>query len=50
MESSHRDLLIDEAGHTPILKNNENMYYFLTFQDRAMLSHINGKLSPRPFE
>ena len=50
MESSRRDLLNDEAEHTSILKNTENTLYSLTFQDRPMFSHINGKLSPRPFK
>jgi len=50
MESSRRYLLNDMAEHRPILKNNQNMHYSLSFRDRPMLSHINGKLSPRPFE
>jgi len=33
-----------------ILKNNQNMHLSLSFQDRPMFSHVNGKLSPRPFE
>jgi len=50
MESSRRDLLNDMAERKSILKNNQNTYYFVIFQDRSMFSHINGKLSPRPFE
>ena len=48
MKRSHRDLLNDMAEHRPILKNNQTMHYSLIFQDRAMFSHTNGKLSPRP--
>jgi len=50
MESSRRDLLNDMAEHRPILKHDKNTHYSLIFQDRPMFSHINGKLSPRPFE
>jgi len=50
MESSRRDLLSDMAEHGFILKNNQTTHCFPIFQDRPMFSHINGKLSPRPFE
>jgi len=50
MESSLRNLLIDMAEHRPILKNDKNTHYSLIFDDIPMFSHINGKLSPRPFE
>jgi len=50
MESSRRDLSNDMAEHRPILKNNQNTHCSIIFQDRAMFSHINQKLSPRPFE
>ena len=50
MSSSRRDFLNCMAEHRSILKNNQNTYYSLTFQGRPMFSHINGKLSPRPFE
>ena len=50
MESSRRDLFNDVAEHKPILKNNQNTHKSLIFQDRRRLSHINGKLSPRPFK
>jgi len=50
MESSRRDLFNDMAEHGYILKNTQNMHYTLSFQDRPMCSHINGKLSQRPFE
>jgi len=50
MDSSRRDLLNDTAEHRSIFENNQNTHYSLIFQDRAMLSHINGKLSPKPFE
>jgi len=50
MESSHRDLLNDMAEQRSILKNNQHTHFSLTFLDRAMFSHINGKLLPRPFE
>jgi len=49
VESSHRDLLNYMAEHRSILKNNQNTHYSLIFQDRPMLSHVNEKLSPRPF-
>ena len=50
MESSRRDLLNDTAEHRSILNNDQNTYCSLIFLDRPMFSHINGKLSPRPFE
>ena len=50
MESSHRDLLNNMAEHSSILKNKQNTHFSLTFQDRPMFSHINGKLSTRPYE
>ena len=50
MESSRRDLFNNMAEHRPIFKNNQNTHCSLIFQDGAMFSHINGKLSPRPFE
>jgi len=50
MKSSRRDLLNDMTEHRSILKNNQNTHYSLTYQDRPMFSHINGKLSPRPFQ
>jgi len=50
MESSRRDLLNDVAEHKSILKNNQNTLYSLIFKDRPMVSHINGQLSPTPFE
>jgi len=50
VESSRRDLLNDMAEHGSILKNNQNRPYSLTFSDRPMLSHVNEKLSLRPFE
>jgi len=49
MESSHRDLLNDMAEHWYISKNNQNTHYYFIFQGRPIFSHINGKLSPRPF-
>ena len=36
--------------HRAILKNNQNTHYSLVSQDKRMFSHINGKLSPRPFK
>ena len=50
MESSRRDLLNDMAEHMSTLKNNVNTHFSLSFQDRPMLSRINGKLSPIPFK
>jgi len=50
MESSCRDLKNDMAEHRSILKNNLNTHYSLIFRCRPIFSHINGKLSPRPFE
>jgi len=52
MESSRRDLSNDMAEQKSILKNknNQNTPYTLIFHDINMVSHINGKLSPRPFE
>jgi len=50
MESSHLDLLNDVTEHRSILKNKHNTHYSLIFKDRPMFSHINGKLSPRPFK
>jgi len=50
MESARRDLLKGMAEHRATLKNNQNTQHSLIFLDRPMFSHINGKLSPRPFE
>jgi len=50
IESSRRDLSNDTAEGRSILKNNQYTHYSLIFQDKPMFSHINGKLSPRPFE
>jgi len=50
MESSRRGLLNDMAKHGATLENNRNTHYSLSFRDGPMFSHINGKLSPRPFE
>ena len=50
MESSRPDLLNDMAEHRSTLRNNQNTHYSLIFQDKLMFSHINGKLSLRPFE
>jgi len=50
MESSRRGLLKNMAERRSILKNNQNKLFFLSFEDRHMFSHINEKLSPRPFE
>jgi len=50
MESSRRDLLNDMAKHRSTLKNNQSTLYSFIFQVRPMFSHINGELSPRPFE
>jgi len=50
MESSRRDPLNDMAEQWSILKNNQNTLYSFVFQDKSMISYINGKLSPRPFE
>ena len=50
MENSRRDLFDYGAEHRSILKNNQITHYSLIFQDRPKFSHINGKLSPRPFE
>jgi len=50
MKISRRDLANCMAEHKSILRNNQNTNYSLIFQDRPMFSHINGKLSPRPFE
>jgi len=47
---SPRHLLDYMAEHWPILKNDQNTHFSLIFQDGLMLSHINGKLSLRPFE
>ena len=38
------------AEHRSTMKNNQNTYNSFNFIDRPMFSHINGKLSPRPFE
>jgi len=50
MESSRRDLLNYVFEYNPYLKYYQNTLYALILQDRPMFSHINGKLSPRPFE
>jgi len=50
MESSRRAFLNDMAEHRPILRNNQNTHHSLIIRDTPMFSHINGKLSPRPFE
>jgi len=46
IESSLRDRLNGMAVPSSISKNNQNMHYSFTFQDRPIFSHINGKLSP----
>jgi len=50
MESSRWDFLNDMAEHWSILKNKVVKGILVIFQDRPMFSHINGKLSTRPFE
>jgi len=50
MESSRQDLLNDMAEHRPCLKYYQHTHFSLIFQSRIMFSHINEKLSPRPFE
>jgi len=50
MKSSRRDLSNYMAEHRSILKNNQNTQYSLISRDRAMFSHINGKLSSRTFD
>jgi len=49
MESSRRDVLNDMTEHRSILKNYQSTHYSVTFEDRPLFSHINEKLSPRPF-
>jgi len=50
MESSRRDLLNVMAEHRSIFKNSQNTHNSFIFLDRPMFSHINGKLSLRPFK
>jgi len=45
MESSRQGLLNDMPDRRSILENNEITRYFLSFQDRPMFSHINGKFA-----
>jgi len=45
-----RELSNDMAQHESILKNKGIERILVYFQDRHMFSHINGKLSPSPFE
>jgi len=50
IKRSRRELSIDVTESRSILKNKVIMRTLVTFQDRPAFSHINGKLSPRPFE
>jgi len=50
MEGSRQDLLNDMTEHRFILKNDQISHISVIFLESPMFSHINGKLSPRPFE
>jgi len=50
MESSHQDLSHYMAEPRPAFQNNQITHYSLTFQDRPIFRHINGRLSMIPFE